>query len=142
MQPRGRCHHGSAPFCGAREYPRHKGETVARQSKIFYERGGVIETPYYKQQQSKAARLRKQAKKFDARLEAEREHWWTVPSPPLLITLHADSGKLPGGILLQMDHDVSISAIHKRKAGPTGDFNAVPEAVLENAEHADLEVCG
>jgi hypothetical protein len=103
------------------------------------EYGGIIETPFYKQQKNKADRLKRQAEKFDALLEAERELWWTVPSPPLLITLHEDSGKVPGGILLQMDHDVSISAIHKRKAVPTGDFNAVPDAVLENVEHAYLD---
>jgi hypothetical protein len=106
------------------------------------EYGGIITSPFQQNQISKAAQLKKQARKFDARLKAEREHWWSVPSPPLLVTLRADTAKLPGGILLQMNHDVSISAIHKRKAVPTGDFNVLPEAVLENVEHADLKVCG
>jgi len=105
------------------------------------EYGGMIVTPHYQQQKRKTERLKQQAKKFDARLKAEREHWWTVASPPLLITLHTNSGKLPGGIQLHMDHDVSISAIHHRKAVPTGDFSAVPEAILENVEHGDMDVC-
>jgi len=106
---------------------------------VEYERSEIIGRTSIDKRASEKARRWNQA--IDRLLEEQREHWWTVPSPPMLITLHADAGNLPGGILLRMDHDVSISAIRKRAATLTGDFNAVPEAILENVEHGDMDVC-
>jgi hypothetical protein len=82
----------AAVRCAAAPMP----EVYARLCSTASFRTAIIETPHYQKQERKTKKLKREAKEFDARLEADRRNWFTNPSPPLLVTLHVDSGKLPG----------------------------------------------
>ena len=101
--------------------------------------GKVIESPNYKKQKRLTQRLRKEAREEDKAAVERRKHWDMRNRTPLLITLHSDLGRVPGGMRLQIDNpEVPRWVIYRRAATPTADLEAKPDAVLENVEFDDF----
>jgi len=78
------------------------------------EYGGIITSPFQQNQISKAARLRKQAKKLDVRLEKQRQEWILSPPSNMTITLHHDAGALSSSLVLSVPHEVGRVILHRR----------------------------
>jgi hypothetical protein len=89
---------------------------VRENQKVTKEYGGIITSPFQQNQINKAARLKKQAAKFDARLEKERQEWILSPPSNMAITLHEDAGEVPAGLVLSLPHEVGRMVLHKRLA--------------------------
>lgn len=100
----------------------------------------VIIPDHYRKQQNLHRRLKREAKQEDKKAVERRKRWNLKTKTPLLVTLHKDEGRVPGGVRLQLDNnDVSRWVIYKRVATPTGDMSAKPDAILENVDFDDLE---
>ena len=96
--------------------------------------GVVIESPHYTKQKRLTWKLRKEAREEDKEAEARRKLWDMKTRTPLLITLHKDEGRIPGGVRLQIDNpEVPRWVIYRRAATPTADLGAKPDAVIENS---------
>ncbi len=107
---------------------------------VASERGVVITSPNYTKQQRLTQRLRKEAREEDREAEERRKLWDMKTSTPLLITLHKDEGRIPGGVRLQIDNsEVPRYVIYKRAATPTANLEAKPDAILENVEFDDFD---
>lgn len=97
--------------------------------KVTKEHGGIITSPFQLTQISKAARLRKQAKKFDAELAKQRQEWVLSPPSNMTLTLHEDAGAVPSGLVLSVPHEVGRVVLHKRLA-----------AIIEHEVTLDAEI--
>jgi hypothetical protein len=104
------------------------------------EYGGIIETPHYQQQRRKTERLKQQARKFDAALDALRKEWIFVPPSNMTIILHQDAGAFPSGVSLSVNHEIGRVLLHRRAAQivERDDFSidAVIDGSLEDAFEA------
>jgi hypothetical protein len=105
------------PFCVAynpQQTEENKLSLGTKHGITHVEYGGIITSPFQQNQISKAARLRKQAKKFDSELAKQREEWVLIPPSNMTITLHEDAGAVPAGLALSMSHEVGRVVLHKR----------------------------
>ena len=102
---------------------------MSRNAYVAYQDTEIIGRITVDDKASRAAKRHNQA--IDKRLSEEHEHWWTAPSPPLLVTLHEDSGKLPARIVMELPREMSLSLILRRLAIPIANLATVPDAVIE-----------
>jgi hypothetical protein len=94
----------------------------------------MIESPNDRKQKRLTERLRKEAEQEDKLAESRRKRWDMDTCTPMVVTLHKDSGRIPGGVRLQItDNEASRAVIHRRAARLTGDLDAEPDAVLETS---------
>jgi hypothetical protein len=106
-------------------------EEMREEQRVQKEYGSVISSPNYRKQRALTERLRKEREEEEKEAEA-RKKLWDMDSPsPMIVTLHEDRGRIPGGVRLQIDdNEASRSIIHRRAARLTGDLDAEPDAVL------------
>jgi hypothetical protein len=103
------------------------------------EYGGIITSPFQQNQISKTARLRKQARKFDAALLKERQEWILIPPSNMTVVLHEDAGAVPAALVLSVPHETGRMVIHKRLAAIIEHdvtVDAVIDAGIEDAYSA------
>jgi hypothetical protein len=101
----------------------------------------VITPPSYTKAVRLTQKLRKEAREEDKQAGERRKLWNMKHRTPLLVTLHKDEGRIPGGVRLQFDSpEIPRWMVYKRAALPTGNLEAVPDAVLENVEFDDFQL--
>jgi hypothetical protein len=101
----------------------------------------MIIPEHYRNQQNLNRRLKREAKQEDKAAEDRRKAWDMTARTPILITLHSNQGRIPGGVRLQIDNsEVPRWVIYRRAATPTGDLEAMPDAVLETVEFDDFSL--
>ncbi len=74
-------------------------------------------------------------------LEPEIELENYLEQPPLLIQLGRDFKKLPAHISIELPRKIARALIMRREALPVGDFNVLPDLVIEedDLKHAGPE---
>jgi hypothetical protein len=94
-----------------------------------------ITSPTWRKNKAQHEQQRREAEQEDKEAAAKRKQGWDMNSrTPMILTLHRDQGRIPGGVRLQIDdNEASRSIIHRRAARLTGDLNAEPDAVLETS---------
>ena len=94
-----------------------------------------ITSPTWRKNKAQHEQKRREAEQEDKEAAAKRKQGWDMNSrTPMILTLHRDSGRIPGGVRLQIDdNEASRSIIHRRAARLTGDLDAEPDAVLETS---------
>jgi hypothetical protein len=103
-------------------------------NKVYKDSGTIIESANYRKQKNLTARLRKEAEEEEKEAEARKKRWEMDTRTPMIVLLHKDRGRIPGGVRLQIDdNEASRSIIHRRAARLTGDLDAEPDAVLETS---------
>jgi hypothetical protein len=90
-----------------------------------------ITSPTWRKNKAQHEQKRREAEQEDKEAQA-RKKLWDMDSPsPMIVTLHEDRGRIPGGVRLQIvDSEAGRAVIHRRAARLTGDLNAEPDAVL------------
>lgn len=97
--------------------------------------GGYIVPENFTKQVKIHKRLRKQNAAIIRDAEAWRKHFrLDNPPPPLLITMRENAEGIPAGIIIEALPELSLALIRLRAATPVGDFNVVPDAVIEQDE--------
>ena len=92
-----------------------------------------ITSPTWRKNKAQHEQQRRAAEQ-ERRLEQLRPAWDMGTKTPMIVTQHKDSGRIPGGVRLQIDdNEASRSVIHRRAARLTGDLNVRPEAILETS---------
>jgi hypothetical protein len=103
------------------------------------EYGGIITSPFQQNQISKAARLKKQARKFDSELEKQRKKWVFIPPSNMTIMLHQNAGAVPAGLVLSVPHEVGRLLLHKR-LGRIIEHDVTVDAVIDGGIERAVEV--
>jgi hypothetical protein len=100
------------------------------------EYGGIIETPHYQQQRRKTERLKQQARKFDAALEAQRKEWIFVPPSAMVIHHHRNQ------LILCVPQTVGRTLLHRRECSIIERDYVAVDAVLEGEHEQVLDEFG
>ena len=101
---------------------------------VQYERSVIIESPHYTKQKRLTWKLRKEAREEDKAADERRKHWDMRNRSELLVTLHKNEGRIPGGIRLQLGTaEVGRWVIYRRAAAVTGRLDAFPDAIIETS---------